>query len=464
MSVFTKLFVAIALATIFTGPLPLAAENDNGDASPQEEQPKAARSFESRFQEARKPTEFIQIDYMDVHDGQEEAYLEVEAEWKKIHDVMAAQGKIIGWGVAKARENKFGYEYITWKLLRSRSALDATYDMDAIEERMGTDEFNALMQKTGATRTIVGSELLSLDDYTLDELAPTGEDLDPSQVSFSYDFMTPAEGRTAEYVAMEQDHFQPRHQHASKHDPRSMGWRMHRKLMSTGETNPAPYRTVNVFRRDIAEKSPEEWQEMMADAPEFPADLTFEKVDEIRQWDPVTFDMVYVTQPNASAESKAWKELEGAWTHTRKDGSYRVKIISPYQEILKQYNAEGELLGTTVCPMSIRVKDGIKHFSAHHENGTYHGIYDVHDGKWYEQLRGIFHNVPGEPDGFLVYEKGDRSEENADSSATEAAATEADEQASAETDEEESQVVSQPTSSPRFRDRLRGFRNRLQNR
>ena len=114
--------------------------------------------------------------------------------------------------------------------------------------------------------------------------------------------------------------------------------------------------------------------------------------------------------------------------------------------------------------MSIRVKDGIKHFSAHHGNGTYHGIYDVHDGKWYEQLRGIFHNVPGNPDGFLVYEKGDRSEENADSSATEAAASEVDGQASVETDNEESQVVSDSTSSTPVRDRLRGFGNRLRSR
>ena len=464
MSSFTKPFAAIALAMFVVAPLPLLAQDDGGDAGAQAEQAKPARSYESRLKEARRPFEFIQIDYMDVHEGQEEDYLKVEAVWKKIHDAMAARGKIVGWGVAKARENDFGYEYITWKLIRSRGELDSMYNWDAIEKKMGSENYNALMQKTGATRTIVGSELLALDDYTVDEFTSTEEDFDPSQLSFGFDFMTPAEGRAAEYVAMEQDVFQPRHQHAANNDARSMGWRMFRKLMSTGETNPAPYRTVNLFRRDIPEKSPEEWQKVMADAPEFPADLSFEKVDEIRKWEPVVFDVVYHTEPTASAERKAWEELVGAWTHTREDGSYRVKIISPYQEILKQYNADGELLGTNTSPMSIRVKDGIKHFSAHHGNGTYHGIYDVHDGKWYEQLRGIFHNVPGKPDGFLVYEKGDRSEENADSSATEAAASEVDGQASVEADNEESQVVSDSTSSTPVRDRLRGFGNRLRSR
>ena len=464
MSVLTKPFAAIALAMFVVAPLPLLAQNDGEKTSAQTEQAKPARSFESRMKEARKPTEFIQIEYMDVHDGQEEDYLKVEAVWKKIHDVMAERGKIVGWGVAKARENDFGYEYITWKLIRSRGALDAMYNMDAIKEKMGAENFNALMQKTNATRTIVGSELLSLDDYTLDQLSPDGEDMDPSQVSFHYDFMTPAEGTAGEYVAMEQDVFQPRHQHQAKHDPRRLGWRMQRKLMSTGETNPAPYRTVNIFRRDVPAMSAEEWRKMMDDAPAFPADLDMEKVGEMRKMERVTFDIVDWTQPSVSAENKAWEELVGAWTHTREDGSYRVKIISPYQEILKQYNADGELLGTNTSPMSIRVKDGIKHFSAHHGNGTYHGIYDVHDGKWYEQLRGIFHNVPGKPDGFLVYEKGDRSEENADSSATEAAASEVDGQASVEADNEESQVVSDSTSSTPVRDRLRGFGNRLRSR
>lgn len=464
MLVFSKQFAAIALTFFFAAPLPLMAQNDGGDASDQVEQAKPARSYESRLKEARKPTEFIQIDYMDVLDGQEEDYLQVEAVWKKIHDVMAAKGKIQSWGVAKARENDFGYEYITWKLISSRGALDSMYDMDAIEEKMGSENFNALMQKTGATRTIVGSELLALDDYTLDELFPQGEDLDPSQVSFYYDFMTPAEGTTAEYVAMEQDVFQPRHQHQVDNDPRRIGWRMQRKLMSTGETNPAPYRTVNIFRRDVPGMPEEEWKKMMAEAPGFPADLDMGKVGEMRKMERVTFDIVYRTEPNEGAESKAWEELVGAWTHTREDGSYRVKIISPYQEILKRYNADGELLGTNTSPMSIRVKDGIKHFSAHHGNGTYRGIYDVHDGKWYEQLRGIFHNASGEPDGFLIYEKGDRSEENADSSAAETAATEADGQASAEADDEASQVVSDSTPSTRVRDRLRGFRSRLRSR
>ena len=116
---------------------------------------------------ARKPYSYVAIDYMDVANDKEDLYLEVEKEWEKIHQRLAAEGKILGWGLAKARENKFGYEYITWKLVRSRGDLDKTYDFENLEKLMGKEKYNSLMSKTSESREIVGSELLYLEDYTL---------------------------------------------------------------------------------------------------------------------------------------------------------------------------------------------------------------------------------------------------------------------------------------------------------
>jgi hypothetical protein len=130
-------------------------------------------SFEQRMKLAQKPYSFLSVDYMDVADGKEDLYLEVEAAWQKIHERMASDGKILSWGLAKARENKFNYEYVTWKLLRSRGALDNLYDMDAIKQSMGEGEFDELMAKTMESRKIVGSELMELEDYTLVPLSGT---------------------------------------------------------------------------------------------------------------------------------------------------------------------------------------------------------------------------------------------------------------------------------------------------
>ncbi|MCP4192572.1 MAG: hypothetical protein GY768_18310 [Planctomycetaceae bacterium] len=461
MNQFIKTLIGILICLVFTGPL-LSAPQENGEEDNANQQ--SERSFDERMKEARRPLQFIMIGYMDVHDGQEEAYLEVEADWKKIHDVMAAQGKIVGWGVAKARENKFGYEYITWTLLNSREVLDRLYDMDAIKKQMGAEKFDALMEKTGKTRTIVGRELLSLEDYTVDQLEKAGRELGDDKepraedVSFSMDYMYPAEGKDAEYVAMEKDIFQPMKQYDVDNNPRFLGWRLQQKLMSSGKTNPAPYRVVNIYRRDVPELSEAQREKIDANAPKLPEDMSYEKVMELRKMEPVRFDVAYRTDRSESAEAKAWEEIQGSWTHTYDDGSYRVKIITPYSETLQNYNAEGKLVREGTSPMSIAVKGGIKHFSTHHPNGTWNGIYEMHDGKWYEQMRGIFHNVSGEPNKFLIYSKGDSSSDDDSSDNKQTSAAPSDD-ATADTELKSS---SQPTtSSRRFGSRLRDLRSRL---
>ena len=117
------------------------------------------------------------------------------------------------------------------------------------------------------------------------------------------------------------------------------------------------------------------------------------------------FDVVMTTDKNQSAIVQAWAELEGTWVHHNENGSKRVKVISPFQETLIFYDAEGNLKNENTSPMRIYFKDGIKHFSTYHPNRTWNSIYEIHDGKWYEQMRGIYHETNGEPDRFLIYER-----------------------------------------------------------
>ena len=156
---------------------------------------------------AQSPYSFLSLDYMEVTKGKEKLYLEVEAAWQEIHEKMAVDGKILSWGIAKARKNKFDYEYVTWKLLRSRGALDNLYDMDAIKESMGEGEFDELMAKTTESRRIVGSELMELEDYTLVPLNETGQKVDPKNLLFHMDYMTPAKGQEHEYARVREKYF-----------------------------------------------------------------------------------------------------------------------------------------------------------------------------------------------------------------------------------------------------------------
>ena len=357
---------------------------------------------------AQRPYSFLSVDYMDVADGKEELYLEVEAAWQKIHERMASDGKILSWGLAKARKNKFNYEYVTWKLLRSRGALDSLYDMDAIKERMGEGEFDDLMAKTIESRKIVGSELMELEDYTLVPLSGSEQKVDPKNLLFHMDYMTPAEGQEQEYAEMEKNVFQPRHQKGAELNPKFQFWRLLRKVSHSGNANEASYRTVNVFRKDVEPLSDKEAEKVNSQIPPLPDGLTYDEVMKMRKMERVTFDVVSMLDPSVSAEAKAWKELSGTWTATNKNGSYRTKTISPYTEQIKMIDSSGELIQSGKTPMSIEIKNGVKFFSAHWENGTYTSIFKIHNDKWYEQTKNILSSNSGKPDIFYVYERSDK--------------------------------------------------------
>ena len=368
----------------------------------------ADASFEKRMKLAQRPFSFLSFDYMEVTKGTEKLYLEVEAAWQKIHQKMAADGKILSWGIAKARKNKFDYDYVTWKLLRSRGALDNLYDMDAIKKSMGEGEFDELMAKTTESRKIVGSELMELEDYTLVPLNETGQKVDPKNLVFHMDYMTPAKGQEQEYVEIEKNIFQPRHQKGSELNPKFQFWRLLRKVSHSGNANEASYRTVNVFRKDVEALSDKEAKKMNSQIPALPDGLTYDDVMKMRKMERVTFDVIFMLDPSASAEGKAWKELSGTWTATNKNGSYRTKIISPYTEQFKMINPSGKLIQSGKTPMSIEIKNGVKFFSAHWENGTYTSIFKIHNDKWYEQTKNILSSNSGKPDDFFVYERSDK--------------------------------------------------------
>ena len=395
-------------AVVFLLGCSTVSQNQNATVDQGQNKQNADDSFEQRMKLAQRPYSFLTVDYMDVADGKEKLYLEVEAAWKKIHERMASDGKILSWGLAKARKNKFDYEYVTWKLLRSRGALDSLYDMDAIKQRMGAAKFDDLMAKTNESRKIVGSELMELEDYTLVPLSGSEQKVDPKNLLFHMDYMTPAEGQDQEYAEMEKNIFQPRHQKGAELNPKFQFWRLLQKISHSGNSNKASYRTVNVFRKDVEPLSDKEAEKVNSQIPPLPDGLTFDEVMKMRKMERVTFDVIFMLDPSASAEAKAWKELSGTWTATNKNGSYRTKIISPYTEQFKMINPSGELIQSGKTPMSIEIKNGVKFFSAHWENGTYTSIFKIHNDKWYEQTKNILSSNSGKPDDFFVYERSDK--------------------------------------------------------
>ena len=135
---------------------------------------------------------------------------------------------------------------------------------------------------------------------------------------------------------------------------------------------------------------------------DFPSDI---KMNELRQMKGVEYELVFRADPTASAINQEWEKLKGSWKHTYKDGSYRIKRISPYKEVLELYSKDGVKKNQYESPMKIEIKNGLKYFYSIHSNGTWRSIYNIKDGKWYEQLRGIFGETNANPNDFLIYER-----------------------------------------------------------
>jgi hypothetical protein len=262
------------------------------------------------------------------------------------------------------------------------------------------------------SRKIVGSELMELEDYTLVPLSGSDQKVDPKNLLFHMDYMTPAEGQEQEYAEMEKNIFQPRHQKGAELNPRFQFWRLLRKVSHSGNANEASYRTVNVFRKDVKPLSDVEAEKVNSQIPALPDGLTFDEVMKMRKMERVTFDVIFMLDPSASPEAKAWQQLEGTWAENHQNGGYRTKTISPYLMDIKFFNNKGELENHRLRPMAVSVNNGIKQFTTYGQKGaTWSAGFDVIDGKWYEQKRGIMQDgvsTNHRPNKYWVYQKSDK--------------------------------------------------------
>lgn len=381
----------------------------NQQTTPAEEVP-----YSVRLKQARKPYGFVLFQSMDVADGMEKQYLRVEKEWLKIHEHLAKQGKILSWGLAKARENSLGYEYVTWKTFRSLKDLEATYDWDELGKWMGQEKLDLLFEKTNEARTITGSQVLRQRDYAQMPLSQTSifENLSPQDISFRLNFLAPTPGNRAKYLEIVEKAYSPLFEKRAEIDKTFLGWEYQELMYYNGQGNTEPFRGIDIFRNDIPELTEAEQEIVNAELPSWPEDIyPMSKRGELRTMTTVTFDIVHVIMQNA--ESTLMNELVGTWTHTNPDGSYRTKTVTPYAEQLSFFASDGTLLQKRQpIPLRIEASNKLTRFTGFFPNGkTWNASIQIHDGKWYEQDRAFtdleqFDGVyPAAPDAYFVYEK-----------------------------------------------------------
>lgn len=364
-----KAIICLALSTILTS----TSQANHHSASDEE-------SMAPGFKAAKKPHNYIGVDFMEVFSGQEENYVKAESVWLRVHEKFASDGRILGWGLAKARENDLGIDYITWKHVQSQDDLNGLYDTVEIEKLLGAEEFQALRSLTQKSRRIKGREILALRDYTVDSIF-----VEPSSVSFHWNFMTPTAGNRSAYIEAEKEHIQPWQQAKVELDPRFLGWQLQEVVSSMGDTPQAALRTVDIFRSDVNQSDDERqalWRKARDVAGPVPEGLN---IGQLREMQRVTFDVIYMTDRSKNAVSKLWEQLEGSWTAPGNDG-YRTKTISPFTERIEYFKKDGESRGRQIKPISVEIVNRIPQFTVYGKNGKslFSIPFRIKDEIWYE--------------------------------------------------------------------------------
>ena len=111
---------------------------------------------------------FLEVDYMKVEPGKEGEYWDVETNiWKPIHQEFIKAGSRVGWSLwGRVFPSGAGldYQYVTVNYMSDWSKIGTANYTDAISKAHAGKDVDAMSSKTGASRTLVKSELWEVVD------------------------------------------------------------------------------------------------------------------------------------------------------------------------------------------------------------------------------------------------------------------------------------------------------------
>ncbi len=357
--------------------------------------------FADREKSASRPYTYLVFGYMSVPEGKDEEYLAIESEWREIHNLRCQAGQQSFWGLMKLNSSANSkYQYVTIQGYNSLDDSVRPINWWRLQQLKGEEiDHEDLMERTKKARELLYSETYQ----TIGHQGFTDGTADRLNIGH----FRSADGRESEYVDAEIEIAGPTFQKAIDADPAFHMWALNRLVSTTKKSRNHNYQIIHVIDTSKQPKTDEERKSIQDKRRAIFSDDTNNT-----DWDSLRthvgggrMTLILKSSGEANPENAEWQKLQGTWKHVREDGSYRIKKISMGLEVLEGYEADGSLKFKYEVPMRIEVRQGINHFYVYHPKGTYHSVYKVHDGKWYEQGRGIFRNTKSAPDKFLIYEK-----------------------------------------------------------
>ena len=357
-------------------------------------------TWDSRAERARQLPVFVRHDHKRVAKDQEEAYLAVESEWLKIHRERCRRGEMLFWGLMKADDpNEGESNYVTVQGFGSLDDLMrwASGQLEPVSVEGG---IASLMERTTGTHQNVRSETYQV---LASEWGRPHEGNSVDSISIGY--MTPRTGKRREYAESELKVARPVWREMIGLEPSLKGWSLQRVLMSEGQGGGHEFITIHFRDRHAPKPELNQMKRFRAASKQAGVGMGSVKWGQLRRMAGRSFRLVLKTGEAVDPVKREWDKLVGVWKAENPGGGYRIKRIAPFEETLEIYNRDGERLSKATFPMKVEVHGGMNHFYSLHPQGDYYSVYKIHEGKWYEQLRGIQRNQGGRPNGFIVYER-----------------------------------------------------------
>ncbi len=191
---------------------------------------------------------YLIMEFMKVDNDQEEAYMETENFWEKIHDQRIKNGDILGWDLWRLQPGgeDQGYQYITVslyndpvKMMSGAGNFDAA--LEAAYPNMSQGDRNEKFLNSAKSRDLA-------QRVYLEQIALTNGDFDmPLGTVAAMNLMKVADADMEKYERYESEMFRPMHQREVDAGVRG-NWGLFRYMLPAGSDSHATHITVDMYK------------------------------------------------------------------------------------------------------------------------------------------------------------------------------------------------------------------------
>jgi hypothetical protein len=236
---------------------------------------------------------YVQVDYMKVAPGRDDAYVALERDvWKPYHETLVKAGRRAAWrlyAVLSPAGSEVAYNYVTANVFERFADMEDPFATDVLAEVHPGKDMTTLFDEAAAVRDGVRSETWQLIDEVRAEGPPT-----PARY-IMVNYMKVPVGGDADYLGVERELWKPLHE-SRVADGHAAGWALYALRFPSGAALDYNYATVDSYAEYGDLENP----------------LTLEMVEKVHPGGQATFDAIgeRTNEVRELVRTELWELLE----------------------------------------------------------------------------------------------------------------------------------------------------------